>query len=313
MPDIPPNTGTESKPESTAELTAELRLAIEAVSVARKAAEDAAHLADTAAKQATRAAEATEIATTDPGEKETEAKIQRAAKKASVAGITVGGCLTVIMLSIVYFKRAIGLEFKPDIWTEIGATLGGLLIVALIVERIVEILVSIWSSSKSDALLQQRDFHEKLRAKREKQIVDLRRESGENPPPNADRQKEILDALITKRRQAAQAESEIEEAERQLVPHGARTRRLAAWSGLAIGVLASSVGFRLLQNLVTIDPLRTGINPQYGAFLAVDVLLTGAVLAGGSVFIHQIFAVYDNFMNATKQRARSLSQEKVDQ
>lgn len=86
---------------------------------------------------------------------------------------------------------------------------------------------------------------------------------------------------------------------------------------MAIGVLAASVSIRLMESLVIInriEPLKTfGSSFHYGAFLMVDVLLTGAILAGGSIFIHQIFAVYDNFMDSTKRRARALNQAKADE
>jgi hypothetical protein len=159
-------------------------------------------------------------------------------------------------------------------------------------------------------LLQRRDYYEKLQAKREKQISDLRKESSDDPKPNEIRQGEILTALIAKRHEATVAECRAEEAEKLLVPHGARTRRLAAWAGLAIGVIFSMVGFRLMETLVVIDQ-ATKNSYQYRWFLVVDTLLTGAVLAGGSIFIHQLFAVYDNFMNSTKRRARGLDEEKV--
>ena len=293
---------------------------LERATAAQEAAQESARLAADAAKEATAAAmkaaedkaaaaRALELAAAIPEDKESERTTQRAAKKAAVWGMIIGGLVTVSVLVIVYSTRPPGLEFKDNIWTQIGRTLGGLLIVALIVERIIEILVSIWSSSKSDALLQQRDYYEKLQARREKQISELRKECSDAPPPNESRQAEIVAALIAKRQEATEAERHAEIAEKLLVPHGARTRRLAAWTGLAIGVLVSMVGFRLLETLVIIDP-ATRLRDHYGWFLMVDALLTGAVLAGGSIFIHHLFAVYDNFMNSTKRRARGLDEEK---
>ncbi len=36
-----------------------------------------------------------------------------------------------------------------------------------------------------------------------------------------------------------------------------------------------------------------------------DVLLTGAILTGGSKAIHSIFSVYESFMNSTQKRANA--------
>jgi len=41
-----------------------------------------------------------------------------------------------------------------------------------------------------------------------------------------------------------------------------------------------------------------------------DVLLTGAVLAGGSKAIHQILSVYDAFMSATQDKLSDKSRTK---
>jgi hypothetical protein len=66
-----------------------------------------------------------------------------------------------------------------------------------------------------------------------------------------------------------------------------------------LGIFVSAAGFRFLGQIVSVDAK----NSQYSFFLAADVLLTGAVFAGGSKLIHQIFSVYDSFMNATQDSA----------
>jgi len=302
MPDTTPEPNVASGATADPNVAQEFQTILEKATAAQKAAE-------AAAREATAAAARVSEGALIPEDEESERRTQRAAKKAAVWGMIVGGFFTIGGLVLVYRREIPGLPFHENIWTEIGKTLGGLLIVALIVERIIEILVSIWSSSKSDALLQRRDYYQKLQAKRDKQISDLRKECSDAPPPNESRQEEIVAALIAKRQEATVAESRAEEAEKLLVPHGARTRRLAAWAGLTIGVIVSMVGFRLMETLVVIDQ-ATRNSPQHRWFLVVDALLTGAVLAGGSIFIHHLFAVYDNFMNSTKRRARGLDEEK---
>ncbi len=92
-----------------------------------------------------------------------------------------------------------------------------------------------------------------------------------------------------------------------LLPFKARTRKVAVWIGLAVGLFTSAVGYRFLTQLVDLTPIYNPpthfVSGQFGWFVAADVLLTGAVLAGGSKAVHQIFAVYESFMQSTQKLA----------
>ena len=80
----------------------------------------------------------------------------------------------------------------------------------------------------------------------------------------------------------------------------ADSRFISQWLGLGIGVLVALVGVRVLGNIVDISTL-TG--PQVGIFVVVDIMLTGAVLAGGSEAINKIMKVYNSFMISTAEKA----------
>jgi uncharacterized membrane protein YidH (DUF202 family) len=89
----------------------------------------------------------------------------------------------------------------------------------------------------------------------------------------------------------------------ELVKCSAHTRKVAAWIGLAIGVLTAGVGFRVLHTLfVELPPVGCVHN---GFFTLVDVLLTGALLSGGSKAVHHVFNVYESFMEATTKKAEA--------
>lgn len=81
----------------------------------------------------------------------------------------------------------------------------------------------------------------------------------------------------------------------------AGSRFIAQWLGLGIGVLVALVGVRVLGNIVDITTLSKA---QEAAFVVVDVLLTGAVLAGGSEAINKIMKVYNSFMIKTAEKAK---------
>jgi len=71
--------------------------------------------------------------------------------------------------------------------------------------------------------------------------------------------------------------------------------------GLGIGFLVSLVGVRVLGNVIDIASLS---GDQQGVFTVVDILLTGAVLAGGSEAVNKIMKVYNSFMIATEKRTK---------
>ena len=74
---------------------------------------------------------------------------------------------------------------------------------------------------------------------------------------------------------------------------------------MAVGVLTAAVGFRFLYQIVDFDQAALP-ESQTGWFIFADVLLTRAILAGGSKAIHSIFSVYETFMNSTQANASAI-------
>jgi hypothetical protein len=81
------------------------------------------------------------------------------------------------------------------------------------------------------------------------------------------------------------------------------TQRFALWSGLALGILISAIGIRTFESFAQPESLTALTTLQATAFRLVDVLITGAVVAGGSEGIHKLTQVYTNFMDASAKRA----------
>src|SRR5207249_9503879 len=118
------------------------------------------------------------------------------------------------------------------------------------------------------------------------EIADLLKEASD-PKTTDDRKKEINTALENKRRDLGQAEKGEDSVKKELVPKVAHTRRVSTWVGLAVGVLASTVGFRFFDQIVDFEQAALS-ESQKAWFTFTDVLLTGAILAGGSKAIHSI-------------------------
>ena len=81
-------------------------------------------------------------------------------------------------------------------------------------------------------------------------------------------------------------------------------QRLAFASSVALGMLISAVGVRALGLFVDPSAFHTLSKMQQTSFNMVDVLLTGAVLGGGSDALHKFVTVFTNFMERTAKQAK---------
>jgi len=200
---------------------------------------------------------------------------------------------------------AVGLTFKPDIASSVPVLLGSLLLVSLFVERVVEVFVSVWSDRQTVIHQQNIDYWQTRHGRFEQDVQKLIAERDGPSPPDATRKAKIDELLEQKHSGIEEADTNADAEAKALLPFKARTRKVTTWVGLVIGVFTAAVGFRFLTQLVDIStiykPAEKLVSDQHGWFVAADVLLTGAVLAGGSKLIHEIFAVYESFMQSTQK------------
>ncbi|HWR82946.1 MAG TPA: hypothetical protein VN285_06570 [Candidatus Deferrimicrobium sp.] len=87
------------------------------------------------------------------------------------------------------------------------------------------------------------------------------------------------------------------------------TRRYVFLFGLASGILISIVGVRVLKPLTSMDASTVGF--QRHLFNFTDIVLTGALIGGGSESIHRVVAVITDFLDATRTIA-SKKQQKAE-
>jgi hypothetical protein len=84
--------------------------------------------------------------------------------------------------------------------------------------------------------------------------------------------------------------------------HQHETRQLSFCAGLAIGITTSALGIRTLQVLVEPQHFERLGEWQTAGFVALDVLLTGALLAGGADGMHKLVTVFTTFMDKTAEK-----------
>lgn len=90
---------------------------------------------------------------------------------------------------------------------------------------------------------------------------------------------------------------EVEDARDELVAYKSETQRVAFVAALALGVGLSALGVRALELFVDPAAFKALSSTQRGIFTGADVLLTGAVLGGGSEALHKLVSVFTGFMD----------------
>jgi hypothetical protein len=162
------------------------------------------------------------------------------------------------------------LSFQPSGGDNALAVLGRLVLIALFVERAMEVLVELWRGA------------EKNRKKHEVDRI----------------QKALGDASIDSQGRN-KLEVDLDMASEDLSDWRAVTTRIALWSGFLFGVLISIAGVRAMQALFSAAPEGS---TQLMLFQGLDILLTAALISGGSEGIHKMTSVYKTFMEASEKK-----------
>lgn len=162
---------------------------------------------------------------------------------------------------------------NPDL-TAFGSLLASLLFASAILERVLDVWLSLAMGGKADEL------DSEIRALKTR--IDL------------------LGADDSRRPEKATADAELKGLMARRTEHSSSTRRLALPAALLGGLAISAVGLRALEPLFQPFDASWTSSPQAPWFVAVDVIATGAVLAGGSDGIHWIVALYRDWMDKNR-------------
>jgi len=102
--------------------------------------------------------------------------------------------------------------------------------------------------------------------------------------------------------QAAEGDAQTE-VETKLQQYRAGTQRRALLVGLTLGIMVSLSGVRLLGPIFEFGD--SAVPFQQAVFKFTDILLTAGLIAGGSATIHELMALLDDFLKASRKRAKA--------
>ncbi|MBB3166975.1 hypothetical protein [Simiduia aestuariiviva] len=165
--------------------------------------------------------------------------------------------LFVLCLALLgFFWQPTGLPWRPQPLLVLPMVFGYVVLVCLFLERAIEVFLSALRGGGADRLDQQ------LRA---------------------------FDALVNPDESARTQHRMLQQARSDYRSH---SRLIAQQMGLCMGLLVALVGLRILEQLVLDVPAGW----QGRLFSAVDILLTGSVLAGGSDAVNKLTKAYGQLM-----------------
>ncbi|MXY57337.1 MAG: hypothetical protein F4Y41_13250 [Gammaproteobacteria bacterium] len=101
---------------------------------------------------------------------------------------------------------------------------------------------------------------------------------------------------------AGKSEADRKEAEKALEDYKVGTQRRALLVGLTLGALVSVAGVRLLGPIFDFGEAAWSF--QQAVFQFTDIVVTAGLIAGGSATIHELMALIDDFLRASRKRAK---------
>lgn len=161
------------------------------------------------------------------------------------------------------------MSFKEFPMEALLALFAKLIAVALFIERTVEVLLTPWRGLGS--------YRMTARVKQAKASLD----SG-----------------------ASDSLTEMSNAEKELREYKGETKQIAFLMALALGMMISAVGLRGLEFFLDASPLHA-TSEQTVVFHALDVLVTGAVLAGKADGLHKMVVVLTSQLDKSAEKVKA--------
>jgi hypothetical protein len=181
-------------------------------------------------------------------------------------------CLAIVALSLIAFNKHApdAVTFKALTRESFFGTLSWLFVVALFIERAVEVIVSVLRDSDATTLENKVD---------------------------AEQQKILEQAKVTPG--ALAYLNGLHDAQQKLSDYRSETQGLALTVSFVLSLFVSLAGVRAFETIVDKIPSENWLLPT------ADMIVTGAILAGGTAGIHKMANVYDNFMEAAADKAKA--------
>ncbi|MHB8523487.1 MAG: hypothetical protein ACYDH9_22390 [Limisphaerales bacterium] len=189
--------------------------------------------------------------------------------KSKVGSVIVIVAIVALIVIAISGKTPDSVAFKPIGRNSLLGTLSWLFVVALFIERAVEVIVSTLRDADAAPL---------------EQAVDAAQDT--------------IDAQAKVTPGAVPYLDQLHAAQKKLLDYRSETKELALSVSFVLSLFVSLAGVRALGSIVNAVAATNWLFPT------ADVIVTGAVIAGGTDAIHQMMNVVTNFFNNAADKAK---------
>ena len=186
-----------------------------------------------------------------------------------IPGVFLG--VAVVVAAMVAFRTGWpALKFTSISAGDLAGKLGILVLFSLIIERTLDVFLTLWRAPGSES------FEAEIRQ---------------------------LEKDLKNRAKKAAAEDALPAKRQEFLDYKAVTQRYALPFGVVLGLLVAAFGVRALSQFLEVTPENGPDASQMKWFSFIDIMFTGALLAGGSEPLHRLMNLYRKFMDSTTTRA----------
>jgi hypothetical protein len=164
------------------------------------------------------------------------------------------------------------------------------LIISLVIERAIEVVIGIIRDPDAEPKRQKQITNRFAYLKVHQKLMET---------------STAVAAYATLQAQVDAAQDDLDTSTKDLAAYQGETKSLAQQVGFGLGCLVAISGFRILQSL------ETAGSPVSGYFLFTDIIITAAVLSGGSDGIHRLINVYTSFVDGASKSLDDKANAKV--
>ena len=218
--------------------------------------------------------------------------------------------LLIVVICVVLFAKMArwsGLKLNLDPKNVVGL-LGPISLAAAFIERAVEVVISPWRDLEADRLTHTVDKANKraaaLTALTSTAANTVATAAIADPALQPAARTAAAAAAIESAQAANDATADASTAAAAITDYRGQTKQYAYALSLLLGILVAYSGVRGLENLCLPNALSAVTGGQKLMFEVVDVILSGAVMAGGANAIHSIVNLVTSFADVTSDKVK---------
>lgn len=207
--------------------------------------------------------------------------------------------LSIVIILAVIFTNPMSLPFWPFTTNDIVTLLTNFALIALLIERAVEVILAV-TRAKDKRIMKAKITIAQRRKKELSETYDVIGQKMKGPANSENLSNEMLEIMKSTKGAMSRKDDEMEKVATELTAYAGTTKIISMIYAFTFGIISGALGFRILEPLVDPAVFKQLEGFHKSIFAGFDVLITGAVLGGGSNGIHKILDTFLSWFDKTR-------------